>query len=52
MIELCCEYLLYGGIDCMFLSCHERGSEWIHTRYLAEYQENPCSKQVLNLKFK
>ena len=22
---------LYGAIDCMFLSCHVRVSEWIHT---------------------
>ena len=22
MIELCCEYYLYGAFDCVFLSCH------------------------------
>ena len=32
MIDLCSEHLsLYGAFDCMFLSCHIRFSEWIHT---------------------
>ena len=25
---------LYGGFDCMFLSCHVGLSEWIHTLWL------------------
>ena len=29
---------LYGAFDCMFLSCHVRILEWIHTLYLAECQ--------------
>ena len=36
----------------MFLSCHVRVWEWIHTLYLPEYQGTPCSKQTRNLKFK
>ena len=36
----------------MFLSCHVRVSEWIHTLYLPECQGTPCSKQARNLKFK
>ena len=36
----------------MFLSWHIWISEWIHTLYLPECQENPCSMQVQNLKFK
>ena len=43
---------LYGAFDCMFLSCHVRVSEWIHTLYLPECQGTPCSKQAWNLKFK
>ena len=35
-----------------FLSCHVRGSEWIHTLQLPGFQGNPCSKQARNLKFK
>ena len=35
----------------MFLSCHLRISEWIHTLYLLECQGTPCWKQVRNLKF-
>ena len=31
MIELCCEYLLYGAFDRMFLSCHICVSRWIQT---------------------
>ena len=42
---------LYGAFDCMFLSCHVRVSEWIHTLKLPECQGTPCSKQVQNLKF-
>ena len=41
----------YKMIDCMFLSCHVRISEWIHTLYLPECQGTPCSKQVWYLKF-
>ena len=44
--------LLYGGFDCLFLSCHIPVSEWIHTLYLLECQGTSCSKQVRNLKFK
>ena len=29
---------LYGTFYCMFLSCHVRLSEWIHTLYLSECQ--------------
>ena len=36
----------------MFLSCHVRVSEWIHTLYLPEYQGTPCSKQGPYMKFK
>ena len=43
---------LYGAFDCMFLSCHEHVSEWIHTVYLPECHGTPCSKQARNLKFK
>ena len=35
----------------VFLSCHVRISEWIHTLYLLECQGTPCWKQVRNLKF-
>ena len=38
--------------DCMFLSCHVRVSEWIHTLKLPECQGTPCSKQARNLKVK
>ena len=38
--------------DCMFLSCHVRVSEWIHTIYLSEYKGNLCSKHTQYLKFK
>ena len=38
--------------DCMFLSCHVRVSEWIHSLYLHECQGTPCSKQTPYLKFK
>ena len=43
---------LYGAFDCMFLSCHLRISEWIHTLQLPECQGTPCLKQARNLKFK
>ena len=43
---------LYGAFDCMFLSCHVRVSEWIHTLSLPECQGTPCSKQARNLKVK
>ena len=36
----------------MFLSCHERVSEWIHTLQLPECQRTPCLKQAQSLKFK
>ena len=35
---------LYGAFDCMFLSCHVRVWEWIHTLQLPECQGTPCSK--------
>ena len=43
---------LYGAFDCMFLSCHVRVSEWIHTLQLPECQGTPCSKQASYLKIK
>ena len=43
---------LYGGFDCILLSCHVRVSEWIYTLLLPECQGTPCLKQVPNLKFK
>ena len=36
----------------MFLACHVRVSEWIHTLYLSECQGTQCSKQARYLKFK
>ena len=39
-------------IECMFLSCHVRVWEWIHTLQLPECQGTPCSKQARNLKVK
>ena len=44
---------LYGAFDCMFLSCHVRVWEWIHTLPLPECQGTPCSKQApyLNIKW-
>ena len=42
----------YTGIDCMFFSCHVRISEPIHTLYLPQCQETPCSKQKRYLKLK
>ena len=38
--------------DCIFLSCHARVSDWIHTLWLPECQGTLCSKQSRNLKFK
>ena len=43
---------LYGAFYCMFLSCHVRVSEWIHTLYLPEHQGTPCPEEVRNLKVK
>ena len=43
---------LYGIFNCIFLSCHARVSEWIHTLHLPECQGTPCWKQVRYLKFK
>ena len=34
---------LYGGFDCMLLSCQIRTSELIHTLYLRDCQGDPCS---------
>ena len=38
--------------DCMFLPCHVRVSEWIHTLQLPECERTPCWKQAQNLRFK
>ena len=35
-----------GAFDCMFLSCHVRVWEWMHTLQLPECQGTPCSKQA------
>ena len=43
---------LYGAFDCIFLSCHMRISESIHTLYLSEFQGTPCLKQAGYLKLK
>ena len=43
---------LYGAFDCMFLSCHVRVWEWIHTLQLPQCQGTPCSKQASYLKIK
>ena len=43
---------LYCSFDCMFLSCHVRDWEWIHTLQLPECQRTPCSKQASYLKIK
>ena len=43
---------LYGAFDCMFLSCHVRVWQWIHTLQLPECQGTPSSKQVPYLKIK
>ena len=39
MIEPCCEYLSVRCIGSMFLSCHERFPEWIHTLYCLTVRE-------------
>ena len=41
---------LYCAFDCMFLSCHVRVWEWIHTLQLPECQGTPFSKQAPYLK--
>ena len=41
----------YGAFDSLFLSCHVRVSEWIHTLSFQECQRTPCSKQVRYLIF-
>ena len=43
---------LYGAFDCMFLSCHVRVSESVHTLQFPECQGTPCSKQAPHLKIK
>ena len=43
---------LYGAFNCMFLSCHVRILEWIHTLYFSECQGFSCSKQARYIKFK
>ena len=40
---------LYDSFDCMFISYQVRISEWIHTLYLPEYQEAPCSNGTVYL---
>ena len=42
---------LYGAFYCMFLSCHVRVSEWIHTLYLSQCQGTPRWKPALNFNF-
>ena len=42
---------LYGAFDSMFLSCHVRFSEWIHTLWLPECQGTPRSKQKFSKHF-
>ena len=39
-------------LDCMFLPCHIRVSQWIHTVQLPECLGTSCSKQARNLKVK
>ena len=41
---------LYGAFDCVFLPCHVRVSEWIHTLEIPECQETACSKQAQYLR--
>ena len=43
---------LYGSFDCVFLSCHVRVWEWIHTLQLPECQGTNCSNQAPYLKIK
>ena len=42
----------YGTFKYMFLSCHVRVSEWIHTLYLNECQRTRYLKMARYLKFK
>ena len=37
----------YLRIVCMFLSCHVRVAEWIHTLYLPECQRTPWSRREI-----
>ena len=41
----------YVGDDCMFLLCHVRSSEWIHTLYLPECQRTLARNKTQYLKF-
>ena len=43
---------LYGAFDCVFLSCHVRIWEGIHTLQLSECQGTPCWKEAPYLKIK
>ena len=43
---------MYGGFNCMFLSCDAHVSEWIHTLYLSQCQRTPCSKRAPYWKLK
>ena len=43
---------LYGAFDCVFLSCHVRVWEWIHTLQMPECQGTHCSKEAPYLKIK
>ena len=43
---------LYGAFDCMFLYCHVRVWEWIHTLQLPKCEGTPSSKQPPYLKIK
>ena len=43
---------LYGAFDCVFLSCHVRIWEGIHTLQLPECQGTPCWKEAPYLKIK
>ena len=42
---------LYAAVDCMFLSCHVRVSQYIYTLFLPECQGTPSSKKGQYLKF-
>ena len=43
---------MYGAFDYLFLSCHVRVSDWMHTLWLPECLGTLCSKQARNLNFK
>ena len=43
---------LYGAFDCMFLSCHVRVSEWIHSEYHSEYHSESTLNITLNMTLK